>query len=81
MAKKNLDDIKYGVNVIKALQTHKKYFVNDIKRATGLEQKALVKVLQTLLKNEYLEKNDKGQWYVPVSLDNPGPRGFESIGI
>jgi predicted transcriptional regulator of viral defense system len=65
MASKALGDIKHGVSVVSRLQGNGLFFVEDIRRLTGFEDKILRTTLTSLLKHGYLSKNDKGQWFVP----------------
>lgn len=39
------------------------FFMEDIRRATGLDDKTLRGVMGRLMKNRHLYKNEKGQWY------------------
>jgi predicted transcriptional regulator of viral defense system len=65
MAQKALGDIKHGSSVVARLQGNGVFFVEDIRRLTGLDDKLLRTTLTSLLKYGYLSKNDKGQWFVP----------------
>jgi len=60
---KPLANIKHGPKIVDAMEGGKLFFVEDIRRATGLDDKTLRGVLQRLLKNRYLHKNEKGQWF------------------
>lgn len=61
---KPLNKIKHGEKVIGCMSTGALFFVDDIRRATSLDDKTLRSVLSRLLKNGYLTKNDRGQWSV-----------------
>lgn len=66
MKQKALEDIKHGDKVVTFMQAAQgSFFVNDIERGTGLDNKSLRKTLTQLLKNNYVEKNDRGQWALP----------------
>jgi len=60
---KPLEKIKHGLKIVEAMEEGKLFFVEDIRRATGLDEKTLRGVLLRLLKNRYLEKNARGQWF------------------
>lgn len=60
---KPLDKIKHGPKILAAMEEEALFFVEDIRRATGLDKKTLQSVLSRLLKNRYLYKNDRGQWF------------------
>lgn len=60
---KPLDKIKHGDKILAAMEEEALFFVEDIRRATGLDKKTLQGVLSRLLKNRYLYKNDRGQWF------------------
>lgn len=62
MRVKPLGDIKYGPRVVEVLEQGKLYFVEDIRRATGFDDKTLRTVLAQLLKHRHIEKNQRGQW-------------------
>lgn len=62
---KPLGDIKHGSGVVDALEQGKLYFVEDIRRATGFDDKTLRKVLAQLLKHKHIENNQRGQWMIP----------------
>lgn len=62
MKTKPLGDIKHGPRVIDVLEHGKLYFVEDIRRATGFDDKTLRTVLAQLLKHKHIEKNQRGQW-------------------
>lgn len=64
MKTKALEDIKYGPLVIAALVPGKLYFVEDIRRASGLDDKKLRQVLASLLKHKHIDKNQRGQWFL-----------------
>lgn len=61
-APKPLEKIKHGQKVIDSMAEGMLYFVDDIRRATSLDDKTMPRVLNQLLKNKYIEKNDRGQW-------------------
>lgn len=63
MTKKTLENIKYGSKVINLMPEGDLFFVEDIRRATGLDDKTLKNVLSRLLKNGHLYKNERGQWF------------------
>jgi DNA-binding IclR family transcriptional regulator len=63
MRQKPIEKIKHGPKVVAALEEEALFFVEDIRRATGLDDKTLRGVLASLLKNHYLFKNERGQWY------------------
>lgn len=63
MTNKPLEKIKHGLKVVEAMEDGKLFFVEDIRRATGLDERTLRGVLPRLLKNRYLFKNERGQWY------------------
>lgn len=65
MRVKPLGDIKYGPRVVDALEHGNLYFVEDIRRATGFDDKTLRTVLSQLLKHKHIEKNGRGQWTLP----------------
>ena len=57
---KPLAKIKHGERVLGALTTS--HFFTDIAHATSLDVKTLQKVLASLHKNGYIEKDSKSQW-------------------
>lgn len=59
---KPLDKIKHGPKVLAAMEEEALFFVEDIRRATGLDEKTLRGVLSMLAKNRYLYKDHRGQW-------------------
>lgn len=61
---KPISKIKHGLHVVTVMDEGSLFFVEDIRRATGLDEKALRAVLASLLKNRYLQKNDRGQWSI-----------------
>jgi transcription initiation factor IIE alpha subunit len=61
---KELGSIKHGDKIVKAMPEGQLFFVEDIKRATGLDDKTLKRVLNSLLKNGHVYKNPYGQWYI-----------------
>ena len=61
---KPLASIKHGQKVIDLVEDGNLYFVDDIRRGTGLDDKTLRTVLARLLKNKYIENNGRGQWSV-----------------
>ncbi len=61
---KALEKIKHGQHVVDSLPPGQLFFVVDIQRATGLDPKSLKSVLSRLLKNGYIEKNTRGQWFI-----------------
>ena len=61
--KKRLDKIKHGIKIIDAMPEEELFFVEDIKRVTGLDDKTLRQVINSLLKNGYLYKNKHGMLY------------------
>lgn len=63
MNSKPLEKIKHGLKIVEAMEEGKLFFVEDIRRATGLDEKTLRGVLPRLLKNRHLEKNERGQWF------------------
>jgi DNA-binding IclR family transcriptional regulator len=63
MNSKPLEKIKHGLKIVEAMEDGQLFFVEDIRRATGLDEKTLRGVLPRLLKNRYLYKNERGQWY------------------
>jgi predicted transcriptional regulator of viral defense system len=65
MKQKDLADIKHGQAVVSRMQGNGLFFVEDIRRVTGLDDKLLRATLLRLLKNGYLAKNDNGQWFTP----------------
>lgn len=60
---KPLEKIKHGPKVLDAMPMGSLFFVTDIQKATGLDDKTLRGVLSRLLKNKYLCKNERGQWF------------------
>ena len=62
---KELAKIKHGPKIVDALNEDDLYFVHDIQRVTGLDEKTLRRSLNSLLKNGYLTKNAHSQWYIP----------------
>ena len=60
---KPLEKIKHGPKVVEIMPPGDLFFVDDIRRATGLDDKTLRGVLSRLLKNRHLFKNERGQWY------------------
>lgn len=66
MGLKALDKIKFGSRVIDNMPPGKLFFVADIRKATSLDDKTLRQVLIRLLKNGHIQKNDRGQWFVPA---------------
>lgn len=60
---KPLDRIKHSNKIVEVMPEEELFFVDDIKRATGLDDKTLKIVLQSMLKNGYLFKNERGLWY------------------
>lgn len=65
MSQKALEKIKHGEKVVTSLPVGQLFFVEDIRRATGLDERNLRQVLARLLRNGYLQKNARGQWSVP----------------
>lgn len=61
---KPIEKIKYGPKVVASMEEGNLFFYDDIRRATGLDERTLRGVLASLLKNRYLEKNERGQWSV-----------------
>jgi predicted transcriptional regulator of viral defense system len=59
---KPIDKIKHGPKVLAAMEEEALFFVEDIRRATGLDEKTLRGVLDRLSKNRYLYKDHRGQW-------------------
>lgn len=66
MGHKALNKIRFGSKIVDAMPPGKMFFVADIQKATSLDDKTLRNVLPRLLKNGHLEKNDRGQWFVPT---------------
>lgn len=66
---KDLNKIKHGHHIVDTMDHGGLFFVEDIRRATGLEEKHLIRSLQQLLKHGYVQKNDRGQWSVPEELE------------
>lgn len=64
---KSVKDIKHGQRVIDSLKGVK-FFVSDVQRATGLDEKSLKQVLNQLSRHGHICKNDRGQWFVLESL-------------
>jgi hypothetical protein len=64
MGQKALSKIKHGDKVMSCLSKGQLFFVADIQKAAGLDDKAIRLVLASLLKNNYLQ-NNKGQWFIP----------------
>jgi len=60
---KPIEQIKHGDKILAAMEEEALFFVEDIRRATGLDKKTLQSALSRLLKNRYLYKNDRGQWF------------------
>jgi DNA-binding IclR family transcriptional regulator len=60
---KELQSIKHGNKIVEAMPEGRLFFVEDIKRTTGIDDKTLRRVLNSLLKNGHLYKNEYGQWY------------------
>jgi predicted transcriptional regulator of viral defense system len=60
---KPLEQIKHGPKILAAMEEDALFFVEDIRRATGLDEKTLRGVLSRLLKNHHLYKNERGQWF------------------
>jgi predicted transcriptional regulator of viral defense system len=52
--------------VIDSLQSGQLFFVNDIQKITGLDNKSLKTVLGSLLRHGHINKNEKGQWFLPI---------------
>ena len=63
MAVKDLNDIKHGKKVIEALNGGHTFFVKDIQKETGLDERTLKNVLSSLLKHHYIYSKN-GQWLV-----------------
>jgi predicted transcriptional regulator of viral defense system len=61
--KKPLDKIKHGTKIVNAMPEEELFFVEDIKRVTGLDDKTLRQVVNSLLKNGYLYRNEHGMLY------------------
>jgi predicted transcriptional regulator of viral defense system len=61
--KKALDKIKHGTKIVNAMPEEELFFVEDIKRVTGLDDKTLRQVVNSLLKNGYVHKNEHGMLY------------------
>ena len=62
---KELEKIKHGLKIVEALNEDDLYFVHDIQKVTGIDEKTLRRSLNSLLKNGYLTKNDHSQWHLP----------------
>ena len=60
---KPIEKIKHGPKVLASMEEEALFFYEDIRRATGLDEKTLRGVLSRLLKNHNLYKNERGQWY------------------
>jgi len=57
---KNLDDIKFGRNVMNALETPG--FFADLANRTSLDHKTLQRTLAKLTKHGYIVKTTRGEW-------------------
>lgn len=64
MNTKTLDKIKHGHKIINIMPPGVLFFVEDIRRASGLDSRNLKDSLNKLLKNGYLNKNERGQWFI-----------------
>ena len=67
MSQKALEKIKHGSKIVDSMAAGQLLFVEDISRASGLDDKSLRLALQRLLKYGYVQKNHRGQWSVPVA--------------
>lgn len=63
-AQKPLEKIKHGVKIVDSMVPGRLFFVEDIRRASGLDDRSLRSTLAQLLKHGYLEKNERGQWSI-----------------
>ena len=70
MGIKPLEKIKHGYKIFRNMRHDELYFVEDLRRLSGLDDKTLRTVLQRLLKNNYIHKNEHGQWFVPGIADD-----------
>lgn len=61
--KKPLDKIKHGDKIVNAMPEEELFFVEDIKRISGLDDKTLRRVVDSLLKNGYVHRNEHGMLY------------------
>ena len=61
---KPLEKIKHGMKIVDSMVPGRLFFVEDIRRASGLDDRSLRSALSQLLKNGYVEKNERGQWSV-----------------
>ena len=66
MRTKALTEIKHGQRVVDSLESGQLFFVADIKKATGLDDKTLRTVLNNLLRHQFLHNNGRGQWFLPT---------------
>lgn len=66
MGQKALEKIKHGSRIVDSMATGELFFVADIRRASGLDDRSLRQALERLLKNGYVQKNERGQWSVPA---------------
>lgn len=66
---KRLEQIKHGHLVVSTLSEDKVYFVDDIRRQTGLDPQSMKRCITALHKHGYLEKNSRGQWHLPRQAD------------
>ena len=57
-----MEEIKHGKRVVESLEGA--MFVDDIRRATGLDERSLRRVLQQLSKNGHISKDMRGLWYL-----------------
>ena len=60
---KPLDKIRHANKIIDAMPEEELFFVEDIKRITGLDEKTLRRVVNSLLKDGYVHKNEHGMLY------------------
>lgn len=64
---KALKQIKHSDKIIRNMTPDLVYFVDDLRRASGLDSKTFVKVLASLLKNGYVSKNSRGEYAVQAT--------------
>lgn len=65
---KPVEKIKYGYKIIDNMVYDSYYFVEDLRRLSGLDNKTLRTVLSRLYKNNHITKNDRGQWSINSGL-------------
>ena len=59
---KALDTIKHADKVLSVMQPGQAYFVDEIRRSSGLDPKTTMDVIRRLVKNSYIVQDSSGRW-------------------